>query len=65
MRNKPHDAKYLEDVQNLKLEHRIIDEKISVLEERLYLSPSEQMDCKRLKKLRLVLRDRLLALGEA
>jgi uncharacterized protein YdcH (DUF465 family) len=47
-----------EEFRKLGKEHRNLDEKLSELQKRLYLSTDEQMEKKRLKKLKLQKKDR-------
>lgn len=50
------------DLEMLRTEHRMLDEQIRVLDERVYLSPREQMQRKRLQKMKLLAKDRIRAL---
>ena len=54
-----------DEVARLRREHADLERRLSVLSERLYLSPAEEMERRRLQKLKLQKKDRLLSLGHA
>lgn len=57
MNASPHD-----ELEQLRDEHMLLDQKIDALSARPYLSPTEQMQRKRLQKLKLATKDRIAAL---
>ncbi|MGF1511858.1 MAG: YdcH family protein [Myxococcota bacterium] len=52
-------------VERLRREHQRLDERIQSLDRCVYLSPAEQVERKRLQKLKLVKKDQMLRLGVA
>jgi len=56
-------SRMVEDaVLQMQQEHRGHEERLAVLRQKLRLSPDEEMEMKRLKKLKLRLKDRMFAL---
>ena len=51
------------DFEKLQQEHRSLDQRIREMEHRIHLTPEEQIELPRLKKLRLATKDRLLMLA--
>lgn len=51
-----------EALQRLRHEHELLEVQLEQLNRRLYLSTREQMERQRLKKLKLLTRDRIVAL---
>ena len=64
----PGDTKYDEDTKaallaELTEEHRLLDEQVQVLERRRALTPAEQSEMSRLKKQKLLTKDRIARLS--
>jgi uncharacterized protein YdcH (DUF465 family) len=47
------------DFKNLVHEHRMLDEKLKELDRKVYLTPDEEMERKRLQKLKLAKKDQI------
>lgn len=60
--NADHDP---EEVSRLRREHAELEARLGALNDRLYLSAEEEMERRRLQKLKLAKKDRLLTLGLA
>jgi hypothetical protein len=50
-------------MERLQREHRRLDERLQALDRRVYLSPDEQLERKRLQKLKLAKKDEMVRLG--
>jgi uncharacterized protein YdcH (DUF465 family) len=50
-------------IEELTAEHRRLDEQLQVLERRRALTPAEQVEMSRLKKQKLLTKDRIARLG--
>ena len=51
------------ELERLRREHRALDEQISVLQSRRHLTPAEEIEVKRLKRLKLYKKDAIAALS--
>lgn len=51
------------ELDRLRKEHRALDEQIMTLERRRYLTPTEEVEVKRLKRLKLKMKDEIAALA--
>ena len=51
-----------ETIQRLRQEHSELENQLSVLERRLYLTPDEQVERKRIQKLKLLKKDEIALL---
>lgn len=49
-------------IEELTLEHRRLDERVRELERRVSLTPAEQIECSRLKKEKLLTKDKIARL---
>lgn len=49
-------------IEELTREHRRLDERVRELERRVSLTPAEQLECSRLKKEKLLAKDRIARL---
>jgi hypothetical protein len=47
------------DFKNLVQEHRMLDDKLKELDRKVYLTPDEEMERKRLQKLKLAKKDQI------
>lgn len=52
-------------LERLRIEHRRLDEQVNQLESQRWLSPEEEAEVKRLKRLKLAKKDQLRIMGEA
>jgi uncharacterized protein YdcH (DUF465 family) len=52
------------DLERLQKEHRELDEKIHEIESHLHLTPEEEVELPRLKKLKLAKKDQILLLSK-
>lgn len=50
------------NLESLRREHALLHEQVRLLDERVYLSPREQLQRKRLQKMKLLAKDRIQAL---
>jgi len=50
------------ELDRLRKEHRVLDEQIDTLEGRRFLTPTEEAEIKRLKRLKLYKKDEIAAL---
>ena len=52
------------DLDTLQKEHRELDQKIHEIESRIHLTPEEEFELPRLKKLKLAKKDQILVLSK-
>ncbi len=52
-------------LEKLRNEHRVLDEQIIQFESRRYLTPAEEQEMRRLKRLKLYKKDEIAALARA
>ncbi len=53
------------EIDDLRREHRELEERLNSLDRRPFLNPAEELERKKLQKLKLVKKDRMLELGAA
>lgn len=53
------------EIERLRREHRELDERLTTLAKRPFLNPAEELEKKKIQKLKLLKKDRMAQLGAA